>query len=63
MTCVASKGTERGYKGIILAALNEAAKPKVRLIASNLIKGLLELPESDDRCGDVFGTTRSTSRC
>lgn len=52
-TQVASAGTERGYKGIILAALNWAAKPKVRLIGSNPIKGLLELPEGDARGGDV----------
>ena len=53
MTQVASKGTERGYKAIILAALNWAAKPKVRLIGSNPVKGLLELPEGDARGGDI----------
>lgn len=53
MTQVASAGTERGYKGIILACLNWAAKPRVRLIASNPIKGLVELPEGEARGGDV----------
>jgi len=52
-TQVASPGTERGYKGIILACLNWAAGPKVRLIASNPIKGLLVLPEGEARGGDV----------
>jgi integrase len=52
-TCVSSLGTERGYKAIILAALNWAAKPKIRLVASNPIKGLVDLPEGDGRAGDV----------
>jgi integrase len=51
--CVAKPGTERGYKAIILAALNWAAKPKVRLISANPIKGLLDLPEGEARAGDV----------
>lgn len=52
-TCLAVAGTERNYKGIILACLNWAAKSKVRLIPSNPLKGLVELPEGDARGGDV----------
>ncbi len=54
VTCIASAGTERNYKSIILAVLNWATKPKVRLIASNPLRGMLELPEGEARGGDVL---------
>lgn len=53
VTCIATAGTERQYKSMILAVLNWAAKPRVRLIARNPLRGQLELPEGDARGGDV----------
>jgi integrase len=52
-TGVTKPGTIRQYKSIILAALNWAAGKKVRLIPSNPLKGLIELPEGESRGGDV----------
>jgi integrase len=52
-TCITSPDTERGYIGIILAALNWAANARVRLISHNPLKGLLVLPEGKARGGDV----------
>lgn len=52
-TRVASPGTERAYKAVILACLNWAASKKVRLIPSNPIKGMVELPEAPARGGEV----------
>ena len=49
----AKQGTTTLYKGMILAALNWAASKKVRLIAVNPLKGLLELPEGDSRGGEA----------
>ncbi len=46
-------GTVRLYTGIILAALNWASSKKIRLIPSNPLKGMLELPEGGSRGGDV----------
>jgi integrase len=47
---VKSKGTERNYKSIILAALNWAANKKQgNLIPTNPLRGLLELPEGESR--------------
>lgn len=57
-TCLTSKGTERGYKAIILAALNWATGPRVRLLGSNPIKGLLALPEAEARGGEVVWDQR-----
>jgi hypothetical protein len=51
---VKKPGTKRQYKAMVLAALNWAASKKVRLIASNPLKGLFELPEADSRGGDVI---------
>ena len=46
-------GTERGYKAIILACLNWAAKPESKgggeLIPSNPLRGRLRLPEGESR--------------
>lgn len=53
MKTVTKPGTKRQYKSMILAALNWAASKKVRLIPSNPVKGLVELPEGDSRGGDV----------
>lgn len=50
---VRTTGTATLYKAIILAALNWAASKKVRLIAANPLKGMIELPEGDSRGGDV----------
>lgn len=50
---VTKPGTEKLYKGMVLAALNWAASKRVRLIPSNPLKGLVELPEGDSRGGDV----------
>lgn len=50
---VTKNGTIRGYKSIILACLNWAASKKARLVPSNPLKGLLELPEGDSRGGDA----------
>jgi integrase len=48
-------GTLRNYKAIILAALNWAAgKRKGKLIPSNPLRGLLELPECGSRGEDVL---------
>lgn len=58
VTCIASAGTERNYKSIILAVLNWATKPKVRLIASNPLRGMLELPEGEARGGNVVWEQR-----
>lgn len=48
-----SGGSERLYKGIVLACLNWAARPKDRkgggLIAENPLKGLLHLPPTTSR--------------
>jgi integrase len=52
-TGVTKPGTERNYKAMVLAALNWAASKKVRLIATNPLKGLIELPEADSRGGEV----------
>ncbi len=53
MPDVKKDGTIRQYKSLVLAALNWAASKKVRLIPSNPLKGLIELPEGDSRGGDV----------
>lgn len=50
---VSKSGTIRGYKAIILACLNWAAGKKARLIPSNPLRGLLELPEGESRGGDA----------
>lgn len=50
---VKKPGTIRLYKAMILAALNWAAGKKVRLLANNPLRGLLELPEGDSRGGNV----------
>lgn len=52
-TGVKKPGTVRLYKSTILAALNWAASKRVRLIPSNPLKGLIELPEGESRSGDV----------
>jgi integrase len=49
---VTKDGTRRLYKAMILACLNWAASPKVRLIAANPLRGKLELPEGGSRGGD-----------
>ncbi len=46
-------GTRRLYSAMILAALNWAASRKVRLISSNPLRGLLDLPEGGSRGGDI----------
>lgn len=46
-------GTATLYKGMILAALNWAASKRVRLIAANPLRGLLELPEGRSRGGEA----------
>ena len=62
-----SPGAKRLYKAMILACLNWAASQKIRLIASNPIKGRLELPEGQSRGGDavwpdqVFATVIANS--
>jgi integrase len=48
-----SSGTKRLYKAMILAALNWGASNKVRMIASNPLKGRIELPEGQSRGGDA----------
>ncbi len=57
-TSVEKPGTKRLYKAMVLAALNWAASKKVRLIATNPLKGLIELPEGDSRGGDVVWPQR-----
>jgi integrase len=52
-TNVKSPGTIRQYKSMVLAALNWAASKRVRLIPSNPLRGLIELPEGESRSGDV----------
>jgi integrase len=47
-------GTIRLYKAMVLAALNWAAGKKVRMIPSNPLKGMLELPEGDSRGGEAL---------
>ncbi len=51
-----SDGTRRLYKAMILACLNWAASGKVRLIASNPLRGKLDLPEGGSRGGDAVWT-------
>lgn len=52
---VTTPGTERTYKAIILACLNWAAsKKRGNLIASNPLRGLLELPEGGSRGAEVL---------
>jgi integrase len=53
---VTAPGTKRLYKAAILACLNWAASKKVRLIASNPLRGKLELPEGGSRGGEVVWT-------
>jgi integrase len=50
---VSKPGTERLYKAMVLAALNWAASKRVRLIPSNPLKGLVELPEGESRGGEA----------
>ncbi|MCI0458328.1 MAG: site-specific integrase [Gemmataceae bacterium] len=53
---VTADGTRRLYKAMILACLNWAASGKVRLIATNPLRGKLELPEGGSRGGDAVWT-------
>jgi integrase len=53
---VRSDGTRRLYKAMILACLNWAASGKVRLIATNPLRGKLDLPEGASRGGDAVWT-------
>ena len=53
---VKSDGTRRLYKAMILACLNWAASGKVRLIASNPLRGKLDLPEGGSRGGNAVWT-------
>jgi integrase len=53
---VTSNGTRRLYKAMILACLNWAASGKVRLIATNPLRGRIELPESESRGGEAVWT-------
>jgi integrase len=53
---VKSDGTRRLYKAMILACLNWAASGKVRLIASNPLRGKIDLPEGGSRGGDAVWT-------
>jgi hypothetical protein len=50
---VQAPGTRRLYAAMILAALNWAAGKKVRLIASNPLKGMVDLPEGGSRGGEA----------
>jgi integrase len=49
-------GTKRLYKAMILACLNWAASSRVRMIASNPLRGKLELPEGGSRGGETVWT-------
>jgi integrase len=53
---VTADGTKRLYKAMILACLNWAASGRVRLIASNPLRGKLELPEGGSRGGEAVWT-------
>ena len=46
-------GTIRLYTSMVSSPLNWAAEPKVRLIPSNPLKGLLDLPEGASRGGEA----------
>jgi len=46
-------GTKRLYSAIILAVLNWAANRKVRFLASNPLRGMIELPEGGSRGEDA----------
>lgn len=46
-------GSKRLYKAMILACLNWAASAKMRLIASNPLRGKIELPEGGSRGGEA----------
>ena len=53
---VRSDGTRRLYKAMILACLNWAASGKVRMIATNPLRGKLDLPEGGSRGGEALWT-------
>ena len=50
---IKAAGSKRLYKAMILAVLNWGASHKVRMIASNPLKGRIELPEGKSRGGDA----------
>ena len=52
-TNVKKPGTVRLYKSMVLAVLNWSASKKVRLIPTNPLKGLIELPEGGSRGGEA----------